>query len=80
MPRTPAVLDHTVKRRRLDETLFSPECKNYSSAVSGTDSLERQLRQEELLGMMTEVTDTPTRQLYPGNILRIANSGAIEKG
>ena len=76
MPRTPAVFDRKIKWRRLDDSFFATECEQHASAVNAAEAFQRQLKEEELLGMLTEVSDAEAKRLYPGNRLSIASLGA----
>ena len=79
LPRTPAVFERKVQWRRLDDTVFSKDCANYSSAEAAADTLERQFQEEAGMGMMVEMSEVEAASLYPGDRLRIASLGAIEK-
>ena len=70
-----------MKWRHLDESEHVFDMQNYLSAAGPKMSriLLEQFREEEKMGMMIEVTEQEARVLYPGDRLRIAAQGAIEK-
>ena len=80
LPRTPAVYERKVKWRTLDETEFTANSENYKSAKLVQSELLKQLREEEQLQMCLEVSNEIAFAEYPGDKLRVAALGAIEKG
>ena len=82
MPRTPAVYERKSKWRKLDETAFLADTTNYLSATlpGMEDVLQRQFEEESKLGMMYETSLSEAQAQFPGDKLRIAPQGAIEKG
>ena len=79
MPRTPAVFERKVAWKSLDESDFNPDQGNYKSASLVIESLERQFQEEADEGMMFKASEEQLRRQYPGNRLRIAALGAIQK-
>jgi len=80
MPRAPAVFERKQAWRNLDETAYEPDSQNYKSAEAALPDLIRQMEEEAPLGMCYECTEGQARKDYPGDALRIAAIGAIEKG
>jgi len=80
MPRAPAVFERKQAWRNLDETAYEPDSQNYKSAEAALPDLIRQMEEEAPLGMCYECTEEQARKDYPGDALRIAAIGAIEKG
>lgn len=81
MPRTPAVFEKKVKWRKVDDTEFSPEMDNYSSATSKevVELLEKQFEEERHLDMMILMRTEEARKQFPGDQLRISAQGAEKK-
>ena len=80
LPRTPAVFERRRKWRNLDETPFIRDFANYRSAEDVLNTLEAQFEEEEKLGMRFKALETDLKKEYPGDLLRIAGLGAIQKG
>lgn len=81
LPRTPAVYERKHRWKKLDETEYERDMPNYKSAA-GTEMskiLRSQFLEEQDLGMMYETTLRQAEHDYPGDALRIAAQGAIEK-
>ena len=79
MPRTPAVYERKKKWRKIDHTEFTPEMSNYKSAEGLEEILEAQFEEEAALGMCYRCNDRQAKEQFPGDALRIAAIGAIEK-
>ena len=79
MTRTPAVYERKVKWRKYDETEQILDMENYRSAVGIGEVLQNQFEEEALLGMMYETTLVLAQSEYPGDRLRVAANGALEK-
>ena len=82
LPRTPAVFPRKTHWRK-----YSPEdhvewvrADNYKSAQGLEHVLQRTFEEEAALNMMVEVPEKQAQEEYPGDKLRIASLGAIEKG
>ena len=80
LPRTPAVFRRKVRWRSYDESTACRDMKNYKSAGEAGDSLREQFKKEEEEGLMFEVSEEEAKRMYPGDKLRVAAQGAIEKG
>ena len=79
MPRTPALYARKTHWRKLDETEVSWDNDNYQLAAKLGHVLTKQFEEEENLGMMFHLTLAEATAAYPGESLRIASQGAIEK-
>ena len=81
LPRTPAVFERKTRWRAYDEVAEVSLCMdNYRSTAGLEAVLEAQFQEESLLGMMFRCSMNEARRLWPGDRLRIAAQGAIEKG
>ena len=78
LPRSPQVCPPKVKRRKLDESEFSPIAQNYASADMSSSELEAKFREEEALGRMFPSKLGVLREQY-GDKLRVASMAAIKK-
>ena len=78
LPRSPQVCPPKVKRRKLDESEFSPIAQNYASADMSSPELEAKFREEEALGRMFPSKLGVLREQY-GDKLRVASMAAIKK-
>ena len=81
LPRTPAVFERKTRWRAYDE-VSSPvlDMDNYRSTVGLEDVLRAQFLEEQELGMMYPCTLEEAKKRWPGDRLRIAAQGALEKG
>ena len=79
MTRTPAVYERKVKWRKYDESEQILDMENYRSAVGIGEVLQKQFEEESNLGMMYETTLVQAQSDYPGDRLRVAANGALEK-
>jgi hypothetical protein len=79
MPRTPEVFRRKERWRKYDDSDFVCEMDNYTSAKDAGGALRKQFLEEADLGMMFEIPLSEAREKYPGDSLRIAAQGAIEK-
>ena len=81
LPRTPAVYERKTKWKKLDETDFVQDMSNYKSAAGEkmSEILRKQFQEEADLGMMYETTLEQAQLDFPGDLLRVAAQGAIEK-
>ena len=79
MPRTPAVFPRKTRWRNYDESEEKWDMDNYRSAALLGDVLQEQFEAEGALGMMYETTLALAQKDYPGDRLRVAANGAIEK-
>ena len=80
MPRVPAVFERKTKWRKLDDTPFDCDKENYKSAEVVAELLESQFEADAEEGMMFRELEAAVRLQYPGDSLRIAVLGTIEKG
>ena len=81
MPRTPAVFERKTRWRAYDEVHeVNYTMENYQSARGLGAVLEQQFAEEAELGMMFALPLAEARATWPGDRLRIAAQGAIEKG
>jgi len=80
MTRAPAIFKRKQKWRKYDESQFQPDMENYRSASGLGNVLREQFEAEASLGMMVKMTLSEARERWPGDRLRIAAQGAIEKG
>ena len=80
MPRVPAVYERKTKWRAIDETEFQRDKDNYRSAEAVLPQLESQFLEEERQERMFQEDEEELRKRYPGELLRVAALGAIEKG
>ena len=81
LPRTPAVFERKVRWRAYEDSEFSGDNKNYQSAAGPhmTNVLRQQFVEEESMGLMYRTTLAEATLEFPGDRLRIASQGAIEK-
>ena len=79
MPRVPAVFDRKTKLRVFDESETMFDMLNYKSAEVIADTLETQFAEEEKLGFMYPTSLALAQQQFPGDTLRIAAQGAVQK-
>ena len=79
LPRVPAVFPPKEKFKKLDESEFLEDSKNYRSADSLSGKLDEKFREEEALGRMFPTTLGALQQRFPGEQILIAPMGAIEK-
>ena len=80
LPRTPAVYERKVKHRKYDETEEILWKKNYKTVDGKEVVLEKQFEEDEELGMMVKVPTAEAKAEYPGDRLRVAALGSLEKG
>ena len=69
-----------MKWRKLDETPFIRDFPNYKSADPALAQLEQQMEEEAPLGMCFKCDEQELKAKYPGDLLRVAGIGALEKG
>ena len=79
LPRTPAVFPRKTKWRSYEENEEVWDMENYQSAANLGHVLQEQFQREADMGMMYETTLEQARLDFPGDSLRVAANGAIEK-
>ena len=80
LPRTPAVFERKRRWRRYDDSEPVLEKENYKSILGNEAQIRAQFEEEKALGMMFDVPDRTAHEQYPGDRLRVAAQGALEKG
>ena len=78
---TPQIYRSRVKEPTYDESEWDPEMDNYfrGSEEEAEKILEEYFREEELAGRMTPVSEKVAAQQFPGDALRIAAQGILDK-
>ena len=79
MPRTPAVFRRKRRWRKYEDSEFSSAVPNYRSAQNIVPIITAQFELEVGMGMMEKTTIQDAQQRYPGDRLRLAAQGALEK-
>jgi len=79
MPRVPAVFRRKVSWRKLDPSVRNLDASNYSSAKDAYNSIRAKFKEDESEGRMFQIPLLDACKRWPGDRLRIAALGAIEK-
>jgi hypothetical protein len=80
LPRTPAVFERKAKWRKYPPAEDNWDMGNYQSALGIGPVLQAQFEEEAALGLMYETSLDDAVSSFPGDRLRVAALGAIEKG